>query len=253
MALAKIERKEVKKANQKLYNAIADKYEQLDGRRDTCLEIWLSNKLKALRPQASGGQLLDIGTGSGLVPRCACDVFTEIAGIDLSHQILKLNRSVFDHPIVADADYLPFSENRFDMVTCFAVFHHLFDLRLLVGEVARVLRPGGIFYSDHDLDVGFSRLFALPLMLYRIFNNNQKKYQNASREISKEIYLTSEFRDKGVDSLSIVRLFQANGFRVRYQFHWYGLNQITDRAFKYRTYRRGLAPLFSMVATKEGP
>jgi ubiquinone/menaquinone biosynthesis C-methylase UbiE len=248
----KINRKDVKAANQKLYDAVADKYERLDGRRNAQMDMWLSNTLTELRKKTSGGRLLDLGTGSGLVARCAKGVFSEITGIDLSCRILKLNRSVLDYPIVADVDFLPFSDGRFDMITCFAVLHHLFDFNQLAAEAARVIGPGGIFYCDHDLDIDFCRRFALPLMLYRKFHNAQKKYRNASDEISEELYTLTEYGENGIDSFSITRLFRENGFYVTHGFHWFGLNRITDCAFKAKTYRRGFAPLFRMVAVKKG-
>ena len=155
----KVTEQVVKAANRQFYDAVADRYEEIDGRRSPALEAWLRNNLVSIRQRVHGGRLLDIGTGSGLVTRCAEGLFMSRIGIDLSSRILVANREAFDLAVTADVDNLPFADNSIDVVTCFAVLHHLYDLKSLVSEVARVLRPQGIFYSDHDMDAAFSKRF----------------------------------------------------------------------------------------------
>jgi ubiquinone/menaquinone biosynthesis C-methylase UbiE len=46
---------------------------------------------------------------------------------------------------VADAERLPYDENSFDLVIGHAVLHHIPDVELALGEVLRVLKPGGRF------------------------------------------------------------------------------------------------------------
>jgi hypothetical protein len=48
----------------------------------------------------------------------------------------------------------------------------------------------------------------------------------------------------------VAGLFQAAGFSVRLEHHWYGLTGITDRLFGTRGYPRGLAPLARLWAVK---
>src|SRR5262249_22622862 len=49
---------------------------------------------------------------------------------------------------VADAAALPFPAERFDAVFEFAVLHHVVGWRQALGEIARVLVPGGRFYFE---------------------------------------------------------------------------------------------------------
>lgn len=50
--------------------------------------------------------------------------------------------------IVCDAHELPFSDATFDAVVCQAVLEHVLDPTRVVGEIHRVLRGGGLVYSE---------------------------------------------------------------------------------------------------------
>jgi ubiquinone/menaquinone biosynthesis C-methylase UbiE len=49
-----------------------------------------------------------------------------------------------------DATQLPFDDETFDFVVSFLMLHHVVDWEKAIAEVARVLRPGGIF-TGYDL------------------------------------------------------------------------------------------------------
>jgi ubiquinone/menaquinone biosynthesis C-methylase UbiE len=72
----------------------------------------------------------------------------------------KLPREV--DVVQGDATAMPFDDGRFSAVVCFTMLHHLPSPQLqdrLLAEVARVLRPGGLFAGTDSLGTG--RLFAL--------------------------------------------------------------------------------------------
>ena len=50
--------------------------------------------------------------------------------------------------MVADAERLPFAAAAFDAVTCRIAPHHFADLETAVEQIARVLRPGGVFVVE---------------------------------------------------------------------------------------------------------
>ncbi len=241
----------VRTANREFYDAVADQYEEIDGRRSPELETWLRGNLSDLRARAPGGALLDIGAGSGLVTRCAEGLFARRVGIDLSPRILAAHRACFDSGAAADVERLPFRDANFDVVTCFAVLHHLYDFAGLVAEVKRVLKPGGIFYSDHDLDRGFSKRFHFPLSVYRQFRNARAKYQRACGALTPELYDLTEWQEQGVDARNLIHLFERAGFSVRARFHWFGLIPTFDRFVGARFQARGWSPLLSVVAIKD--
>jgi ubiquinone/menaquinone biosynthesis C-methylase UbiE len=48
--------------------------------------------------------------------------------------------------ICGDVNYLPFRNESFDLVTSIAAFEHFLDVRTVIAESYRILRPGGIVY-----------------------------------------------------------------------------------------------------------
>jgi len=239
----------VKDANQQLYDAVADRYEAVDGRRSARLEEWLRSRLVALRRRAPGGGLLDLGAGCGFVTRCARGVFDFRVALDLSPRVLGAARENAEAVVAADVDALPFAPSSFDAVTCFATLHHLYRFDTLTREVARVLRPGGVFYSDHDLDAAFHRRFRAPLWVYRKVRNRKGAFASSSGGLACGLYDLAEYHSKGIPADEVVRLLVGAGFAVEVGFHWFGLSGLFDRIFGDRSWRRGWAPLVAIVAT----
>ncbi len=97
-------------------------------------------------------RVLDIGAGAGhtalaLAPRVRSVVVT-----DPVEGMLAAARRVFEQAGVRNADFmpataehLPFDAASFDIVTSRLAAHHFEDVALAMREVARVLRPGGVF------------------------------------------------------------------------------------------------------------
>lgn len=49
--------------------------------------------------------------------------------------------------VCGDVNTLPFSDNSFDLVTSIAAFEHFLNVPMIVAEVARVVRPGGLVWA----------------------------------------------------------------------------------------------------------
>jgi len=97
-------------------------------------------------------RVLDIGTGAGhtalaLAPRVSDVVLTDpvdamLAAARRLFQTADLWNAQF---VRAGAEQLPFPKASFDIVTTRLAAHHFDDVTLAMRQVARVLRPGGIF------------------------------------------------------------------------------------------------------------
>jgi ubiquinone/menaquinone biosynthesis C-methylase UbiE len=100
-----------------------------------------------------GGRALDVGCGSALVADRILDLDAGYVGLDFGgHHITYAAKKARDSdaPLQArfcrgDGEKLAFPDSSFDVVVMSEVIEHLLRPELAVWEVARVLRPGGVF------------------------------------------------------------------------------------------------------------
>ena len=121
-----------------------------------------------------GGAVLDLGCGSALVADRVADVDAWYVGLDFpEHHVQYVSKrfAEADHPlrvsfVRGDGEKLPFADDSFDVVVMSEVIEHLMRPELAVWEVARVLRPGGVYVmttnnaSEVPLRSPLSHLFA---------------------------------------------------------------------------------------------
>lgn len=96
-------------------------------------------------------KLLDIGCGTGQFAVTALNRFPRLRvwGLDLSAKMLEHCRGRLDAYAArlqvarGDSERLPFPDDSFDIVTCSHSFHHYPRQATVVGEMFRVLKPGG--------------------------------------------------------------------------------------------------------------
>ena len=96
-----------------------------------------------------GLKVLEIGCGIGTDGAQFAQAGAEYTGIDLTEAAVELARkrfSVFGLAgdfRVSDAENLDFASDSFDLVYSHGVLHHTPDIEGAVGEIHRVLKPGG--------------------------------------------------------------------------------------------------------------
>lgn len=117
-----------------------------------------------------GMRLLDIGCGTGVVAITAGRMGAQVAGIDLTPELLERAREnsriagVEVEWLEGDAEELPFEDGRFDVVV--SQFAHMFAPRPKVAtlEMLRVLKPGGtIAFSTWPPELLVGRSMALSV------------------------------------------------------------------------------------------
>ncbi|MCX5981209.1 MAG: methyltransferase domain-containing protein [Nostocales cyanobacterium LacPavin_0920_SED1_MAG_38_18] len=97
----------------------------------------------------SDTQILDLCCGSGQVTRFLVNFSENVTGLDASP--LSIKRCQKNVPnatyIKAFAENMPFADNLFDVVHTSAALHEMQpeQLRKIIQEVYRVLKPGGVF------------------------------------------------------------------------------------------------------------
>ncbi len=146
--------KDVIEANIQLHTILANKYKETEPHYKSENVKRIDQILSLLKQKTAGESLLDIGCGSGFMIDIAKRYFHTIRGVDITPAMLEaINVNDFDGDLkvmLAQCEDLPFEDNSFDICTAHAVLHHLHNIEPALKEAYRVLKPGGIFYSDLD-------------------------------------------------------------------------------------------------------
>lgn len=138
----------LKKMQQLLSNPIRIKLERLlENVGDMSLKRRAKSIIQELNPQ-KGDKILDLGCGTGyylfLLSNLPVDLI--LVGLDNDHKALSeakenLNKKI--KFIISDSHQLPFLDKTFDKVVASEVLEHLDNDQKALGEIFRILKPGG--------------------------------------------------------------------------------------------------------------
>ncbi len=116
-----------------------------------------------------GKKLLNIGAGRDFLLERFIAAGYEVVEQDTVLESLELLKTRgADFCVCSDARKLPFADNSFDIVTSFAVLHHIWPIDQPISEMLRVLKPGGLAFFNEPNAYALTRaaLF-LPKFLKR--------------------------------------------------------------------------------------
>lgn len=148
---------------------------------------------KSLAPMA----ILDIGTGTGELLGKLAKNFPNAAikGLDLSAEMLDVAREKFAGDpkieLVEGSVYdLPFPEGNFDLVTSTISSHFYQEFDKALGEIARVLLPGGTLLMASLTNAPFDRVpgpwhseMVLPGAVYRSPERQAEQFKTAGLKL----------------------------------------------------------------------
>ena len=113
--------------------------------------------------------VLDLGCGGGLMSEPYGRRGARVTGVDPSSASLKVARA---HARATGlsicyrqgrGEAIPCPDARFDLVSCCDVLEHVDDLDAVLRQIARVLRPAGLFFFDTINRTWLSWLFAIAV------------------------------------------------------------------------------------------
>lgn len=106
----------------------------------------------------TGKKVLELGAAECWATRHFAQAGAEAAALEYSDdenrfgkaQVLLDNLPISFFRILGDGECLPFGPNVFDRIFCCSVLHHFSDLAQAIKEIARTLKPGGLFFGIHE-------------------------------------------------------------------------------------------------------
>ncbi len=106
--------------------------------------LWRIATVRAIAPQP-GERILDIAAGTGTSSAALAKSGASVVAVDFSPGMIAEGRK--RHPklefVEADAERLPFGDDEFDAVTISFGLRNISDPIVALGEMYRVLKPGG--------------------------------------------------------------------------------------------------------------
>lgn len=176
-----------KKAIQEAFTEMSTNYEEVVDWELNLFWGWsYHNFLKELlkhTPFEENQKILDIATGTAFIPRKLMEQKIpgiKITGLDITESMLRQAQrkiAAVDHQsnpylVCGDAMALPYADRSFDVVVSGLASHHM-DIPIMLSEMRRVLKPGGLLSI---IDVGTSPIwetkafqFAARIVAFLIF------------------------------------------------------------------------------------
>lgn len=115
-------------------------------------------KLFPYFPVGKGDRVLDAGCGTGrLIPylKKSAGPTGQIVEMDFAKKMLDIAHEKYSDSkiyfVQSDAQHIPFTENSFDVVICFALLAHIPNKQKALKEFKRILKPDGPLVIAHNM------------------------------------------------------------------------------------------------------
>lgn len=155
------------------------------------------------------GRVLDLGCGGGGMAKAIKHYRPdlEVMGVDIIKEAIREAKKDDGGVefMVMDAKKLRFKDNSFSAVVSFDVLEHIEDVKLVLREAYRVLKPGGVFHNF----VPFERQSGTLYWFLKVFNWKGKKMAGHINVF---------------DEKSLSRLLRETGFKIKskkFGNHWF--------------------------------
>jgi len=136
-----------------MFNNISKNYDDLNRVISFGIDISWRKKVVQIVSKNNPQQILDIATGTGDLALMMSTLAPEkIIGLDISEGMLSVGKEKISKAqlndkiemVVGDSEDIPYADNTFDAITVSFGVRNFVNLDKGLGEIRRVLKPGGI-------------------------------------------------------------------------------------------------------------
>lgn len=148
----------------------------------------LYDKLYALGIGRKDSDWLDLGTGTGIIPRGLAEYGANIVGTDISKEQIEQAKMLskgfenIDYKVVP-AEEIDYPENSFDAITACQCFWY-FDPEVIVPKIKKILKPDGIFMKIYMTWLKEDPIASKSTKLVKKLNSNWSSGSPSVRDLT---------------------------------------------------------------------
>jgi ubiquinone/menaquinone biosynthesis C-methylase UbiE len=171
---------------------------------------WLTG-MRLLAPGATG---LEIGCGRGAGAGILLREFRleHIVAMDLDMEMVRKARTYLHAQrqrvslLTGDATFIPIQEGSLDAVFGFGVLHHVVAWRAAVLEIARVLKPGGVYFFEELYPGLYQNRITKHILLHpRTDRFRSPELAEALAAVGLRLHRTKELKHLGILGAAVKR------------------------------------------------
>ena len=133
-----------------------DYHEHCDPAPNAYVRARLHEITSEFAPYRQNNRLLDVGCGAGAMLEAATKNGWNVQGVDVSASAVKHSRSLGFDVFHGELQEAKLPDQYFDVVTAGELLEHVFDPQVVMNEIARLLRPGGLLWTTTPHSRGLS-------------------------------------------------------------------------------------------------
>lgn len=163
-------------SNIELYHKEARVYDQIH------FDIWNSKEQERISHvlerttsliDDNSGKALDFGAGTGNLTGKLLQMGFEVCAVDISKEMCSILKNKYKNSfsrgklriVNSNIEELVFKE-KFDLITCYSVLHHLFNYLEVIRTLTTFLKNGGVLYLDHEVSPFFWQITSQIKRIY---------------------------------------------------------------------------------------